>query len=297
MKTALSRIAEYLQNLREIFYCLRHRFFMAQLKSVLCRHYRKADAKDLGKPLDENSRVDRRLFNLYFRNYHFEKNFYTSYHALWKLFCAGKETAIPRKFYVYDIACGPYTATVALLNFLEQHGGLEGKSFSFNFCDKGSLVLERLYQANKDTAGIDFLIPCFWQIKSRFDLEERDICIRQCLYDSRWGCRVYQTEIGDKKAMSDCGEDDAVNLIFLSYPGVKYEEKFATCAAQTVSDFKPEQKRFPTYIIYAHYTGDEEMKDDFQELINFKVTSVTESQKRLLPFGDYYYYIYELETL
>ena len=283
------------QKLRQRFYCLRHRFFMAQLKSVIWRNYSAGDAKELGKPLYENSRADRRLFNLYFRNYHFEKNFYTNYHALWKLFCTEKKIAIHRKFYVYDIACGPYTATVALLNFLEKHGGLKGKSFSFNFCDKGNLVLERLYQANKDTAGIDFPIPCFWQISSRFDLDERDICIRQCLYGLRWGCRSYQHKIGESKTLSDSRET-GVNLIFLSYPGTAYEEKFITCARQIISAFQPEQKGLPTYIIYSHYTGDENMKADFKELINFNVISEIYSGNEPIPFRDYYYYIYELET-
>jgi len=286
---------KHLQNLRQIFYCLRHRFFMAQLKSVIWRNYRKAEAKDLGKPLYENSRMDRRLFNLYFRNYHFEKNFYTSYHALWRLFCKERKIAIPLNFYVYDIACGPYTATVALLNFLEQHGGLKEKSFSFNFCDKGSLVLERLYQANKDTAGIDFPTHCFWQINSRFDLDERDICIRKCLYTLEWGCRLYQHKIVEKKTMSDFREA-GINLIFLSYPGIKYEEKFIRCAAEICNALQPEQKRFPTYVIYSHYMKNEDMKADLQKQINFKVTLVTKNKEKLLPFADYYYYIYELET-
>jgi len=287
---------KWFQNLREIFYSLRHRYRLAQLNSFVQRGYIKGEAKLLGKPLYADQE-DQWAFDSYFRTRHFEKNFYTNYHALWKLFCSVKKIKTPQRFYVYDIACGPYTASVSLLNFLQGNGGLKRKSVSFNFCDKGNLAFEKFCEAGKNKALLSFPVSSdFLEIDTTFKLREWNVCMNQCPHGQWEDCKPYK-EISPLKGSGDISPDgDAVNLIFLSYPGTYYNRKFIRCAEKVISGFSTEQKAFPTYIIYSHYDGKDEVENDMRNAEAFRVKSVITNEDRPVPFKTYYYHIFEVEA-
>ena len=133
-----------------------HLGFLKKLKEYLGKKYSQGDAPNCGKPLADEQSLDQ-----YLERGHFHKNFYTNYHAFYNLFYGGQNaiSTIPERFYVYDIACGPYTATLSLLNFLQNESNLAGKSFVFNFCEKEDWLLRRLYDANKDAEQLYFPVP------------------------------------------------------------------------------------------------------------------------------------------
>ena len=128
-----------------------HERVLVELRALLLRGYKGGNAKEMGEPLCKGITEDTLRLERYFKSGHFHKNYYTNYHALWNLFCQ-KGASIPEVFYVYDLACGPYTATLSLMNFLHNDKqDIQRKTFYFTFCDMGDLCLDKLHGANANS--------------------------------------------------------------------------------------------------------------------------------------------------
>jgi len=267
---------------------------MKDLKAVIYSKYKVGKASELGKPLFKGKRTDESAFKDYFKTYHFEKNFYTNYHAIHKLFDTYYQLIkIPKNFYVYDIACGPYTATISLLNFLEKNKSLKGRAFSFTLCDQGNLTLYLLDQAAKENSDLFFPIPYFVQIRSEFDVNDWNISINQCVSDKIYGCRHYSDINIKEKENYNTVNEDGINLIFCSYAGTYGEGKFVHCIEKIFSGFSSQQKAYPTYIIYSHYIGKDKIEKDIKNIKSFSVSDMIQSNEPV-PFPSYYYFIFKV---
>lgn len=242
--------------------CRKHKRILDQLRSSLSRRYNEGASKNLGDPLYKKNPEDEIKFKEYFQSGHFHKNFHTNYHALWNIFCR-KGAAIPDVFYVYDLACGPYTATMGLLNFL--NNGKEDfakKYFVLTFCDMGDIYLEKLYQVNNNghqqlsfPVELD-LFPVTLakgQITDTFLPQGYKIILNQCRQDNEHQCDLSVYPHIDKFDIPQGTNVHGINLIFCSYPGKYGERKFAHCIQRTINNFSPQQRHFPTYIIYSHF--------------------------------------------
>lgn len=266
--------------------------------------------EELKKHIDENydrtgysstwgeSIADKQSLAQYLQKGHFHKNFYTNYHALYNLFYCGQSAiSIPEKFYVYDIACGPYTATVSLLNFLRNEGNLTGKSFALNFCEKENWLLGELRDANKDTEQLYFPVPLslfgdprfgVGDIVNRFDDLIWRINTKQC---ANSGCNQHSCrEVGQMPEESS----NALNLILCSYPGTHhFDRKFIGCIANTVYRLPHSKKNLPTYIVYSHYRYSSSRIVECLGRLNIKLVGDNANEK--VPFSNCYYCIFRSE--
>ncbi len=305
------KIKTYFQiNRKKI--CQKHKNILDQLRNSLESRYKVGAAESVGKPLYKNRNEDEKKFNEYIRSGHFHKNLHINYHALWKLFCHHEE--IPEKFYVYDIACGPYTATISLLNFLHNHRCLKGKSFQFTFCDMGDLVLEKLCQENKnkDNHILSFPVPLDLfpgqhnlskgEILNTFKLNDYEIHIRQCC--NKNNCKtLYEIDNSEKHQVANSLNHTGINIIFCSFVGNYGEPKFINkCTKEVLCKFTSEQKLFSTYIIYSHYlkksSWKEKIKNDIENnLSDFSPKLIDDDRGEAIPFrNSYFYYIYKLDS-
>jgi len=282
----------------------RHEYLLKDLNAAIYSKYKIGKASELGKPLFKGNKTDESAFKDYFKTYHFEKNFYTNYHAIHKLFDTEYQLInIPKKFCVYDIACGPYTATISLLNFLEKNNSLKGRAFSFTLCDQGDLTLDLLYQAAKENSDLFFPIPYFVQIRSEFDVNDWNISINQCHDAKKYGCRHYSDINIKEKENHDNINEDGINLILCSYVGKRGEKKFFDCIEKTFAGFSPHQKTYPTYIIYSHYIKKNEdekeikkaVEKEIKDIKSFSVSDVIQSNKPV-PFPNDYYLICKIDS-
>lgn len=234
----------------------KHYKFLEELKKFVSNgNYCKGSASEFGKPI-----VNESMLNRYFQSRHFYKNFYTNYHALCNLFYR-QHVVIPQKFYVYDIACGPYTASITLLNFLHIENNLKGKSFNLEFCDKNDWLLQKLYNHNINSKNIlsfpvDLKLLClpeYPNIIKDFELTSWDIIIKVCseFNFEYYGCKKLSIQ---SNSTLNTFSNNAVNLVFISYPGTfPNMPKFIKCLSELINSFSANQNRLPTYIIYSHY--------------------------------------------
>ncbi|MCP4112613.1 MAG: hypothetical protein GY749_44995 [Desulfobacteraceae bacterium] len=209
-------------------YCWKHKIALDQQCIAINKHYKKDSAYTVGKPIYQGQAGARDIFDSYFQNYHFHKNFFANYHAVWKLFCSGTKTVIPENFFVYDIACGPYTATLSLLQFFQNEKTLKRQAFFLNLCDMGNFALEKLYQANSHIQQtLTFPVPLENECKE-FQPGKWEICTRNCYHENMYGCRLLNN-IQDTRADIVFDDKNSMNLIFCSYAGISYNIKFIDC--------------------------------------------------------------------
>jgi hypothetical protein len=257
-------------------------------------------ARIIGQPLYQRQSESQSIFDKYFMHYHFHKNFYTNYHALKKLFYSFIKSEAPQFLFVYDIACGPYTATLSLLRFFQNENKLKKQNFFMNFCDRGDFTLEKLYrEINPADKKLIFPVPLKQEYK-KFQPNEWKISINQCCYEYRYGCKnlcaiEMQNKTVENRLVGDFNNRNSVNLIFCSYPGISYGKKFLNCVDHIVNNFSPSQKKIPTYLIYSHYTGKDRVKEDIQET-KLKVRLIADNDNEAVPFSSYYYLIFRIEA-
>lgn len=280
-----------------------HLRFLKKFKEYLVKKYSQGYALNCGEPITTEQSL-----NQYLEGGHFHKNFYTNYHALYDLFYGGQNAiSIPEMFYVYDIACGPYTATLSLLNFLQNEGSLAGKSFVFNFCEKEDWLLTRLCDANKGAEYLAFPVPLslftaprfsVGDIVSRFDDLNWCINTRQC---AKSDCDQHsRRELGQIPQESS----NALNLILCSYPGKHPKDpKYIKCIGRTIYSLSLSQRNFPIYIIYSHYKdrsssfGRKEIRETVTErLKRLNVEFISDNADIEVPFYGYYHCIFRSEA-
>ncbi len=288
----------------------RHTNFLQKLKDYLGKYgaYDKGSAGDFGRGISDEETLTR-----YIAGGHFHKNFYTNYHALHILFCGEHQVSIPDVFYVYDIACGPYTATISLLNFLKTGGNLTGKSFIFTFCDRPKFIRHNVNEITEDNwlltqlcdmnkEGIPLLsFPKNLRLFPKQEIAQNPDLLEQlnyfrtniaCEFESinwqyhTWQCGNYDHDKHDcclfkSNILNDLSDtsfssDNSINLIFCSYPGINPNyDKFFKCIKGFTEKFSMQQKKIPTYVIYSHYVPTELGLNEVREITKQKMTSIS----------------------
>lgn len=287
-----------------------HSRFLKRLRKFVERCYHPID--DAGDPMYDGNPEDELRLERYFKTGHFHKNLYTNYHALSKIFRDAHAT-IPDVFHVYDLACGPYTATISLLTYLNNDGqDLEHKSFLFTFCDKGDLCLEKLCRENAHAhRQISFAMTFEPFLLSMGDISIPHafatggyrIVLYQCSQQNERLCNTSKYPILGTPALPEDPDAPGVNLVFCLYPGIYGEPKFFRCIRRTLTTFSRKQQQYPTFIIYAHFLiperrriHDTSWKERVGEglsssLRKYPIKSLFENANERLPFRDFYHII------
>ncbi|MGE0086491.1 MAG: hypothetical protein AB7S75_18950 [Desulfococcaceae bacterium] len=188
----------------------RHKDYLEKVKETFttCGNYSVGSATEFGKPIN-----DQKSFDKYLKSGHLNKNLYTNYHALYTLFSENCLT-IPQKFYVYDIACGPYTATIALLLFLSNHDSLSDRVFNFHLCDPSEWLIDKLNSLNPQLSQNVLSFPIS---NCQFHLNQYQINSIICPNFNN-ECNGIPTILINRNYIDE-ESSNALNLFFLSYPG------------------------------------------------------------------------------
>lgn len=280
-----------------------HWQFLKSIKIWLEKYYDSSQSTAIknSKPIQSNKSLDS-----YVSTGHFLKNFHTNYHALTKLF---QDRSVPYHFNVYDLACGPFTATISLLNYLVHTDSLNNRTFRFHFCDIDNWTMNHCLISNNGI--IEFKIPCRYfpskeivgrDIITTFDIMhsiETKICTNG----------RFQTRVCMKRHHSSLRQEaqiirhqNAVNLILCSYFGEgPNNHQYVKYISRIISNFNYSQKQCPTYIIYSHYDNrsrthnSTSVKAKFARSLAFDIKTVDDSGDEEVPFSNCFYTILEVK--